>query len=87
MKARILKKFNQRIRIIEENDSYVVQVREKNPFKKGFTDWHTLNQFSSLKQALKKKHLHIVMILMRELGYRHFFVARRVQRKKRLGLI
>lgn len=87
MKTRILNKINQRIRIVEENDSYLVQVREKLTFKRGFTKWYTLNQFSSLKQALKQKHIHIVMILMRELGYRHFFVEKRINRKKRLGLI
>jgi len=85
MKTRILSKINERVRIVEKNDMFIVETREKLSFKKGFTDWHTLNQFSSLKQALKKKHSYIVMILMRELGYRHFFVTRRIERKKRLG--
>ena len=87
MKTRILKKISQRIRIIEENDSFVVQVREKKSFSKGYTEWYDLNQFSSFKRALKKKHLHVVMILMRELGYRNEFVKRRTDRKKELGLI
>jgi hypothetical protein len=83
MKTRILKKINDRVRITETDDGlFLVQGREKLLFK-GFTEWHTLNQFSSLKQALKMKHLHIVMILMRELGYRQIFLNRRTKRKKR----
>lgn len=88
MKTRILKKINNRVRITENDDSlFLVEAREKLTFKRGFGEWRVLNQFSSYKQALKKKHLHVVMILMRELGYRHFFVEKRINRKKRLGLI
>lgn len=86
MKTRILKKINQRVRIVENDDGFEVQAREKLLFK-GYSEWYMLNQFSALKQALKKKHSYVVMILMRELGYRHFFVQKRIDRKKRLGLI
>ena len=82
------KKINERIRIIE-NDSkqFVVQTRECLPLKNKFTEWKDIHNFSTYKQALKRKHSHIIMIIMREMGCRNDFVRKRTERKRRLGLI
>lgn len=83
MKTKIWKRVCNRVRIIEDEKGYfLVQARDKFPFKKGYTEWHTLNQFSMHKHALNKKHSYIVMILMRELGLRPFFIERRIKRKE-----
>lgn len=85
---RIWKKISNHIRIIEDDKGqYHVQTRVLLGLFKGVSEWETLNTFSSLKQALKRKHSYIVMILMRDLGYRYEFVKRRTDRKRRLGLI
>ena len=78
MKTRILKKISQRIRIIEKNDMFVVQQRP-NPKE----EWHDINQYASQKKAVDKKNSYIVMVVMRDLGYRNEFVRRRVNRKKK----
>lgn len=87
MKARILKKINQRVRIVKKKDVYEVQTRQTIGFGNKFGEWHTENTFSKLSKALKRKEVHIVMVVMRELGHRNEFVKRRTERKKAKGLI
>ena len=87
MKARILKKVNQRVRIVENGDMYEVQIRETTGFGNKFGEWRIENTFSNHKKALKGKEVYIVMVAMRELGCRREFVRRRTERKKRLGQI
>jgi len=87
MKTRILKKLNQRVRIVEKKGMYDVQIRNTIGFGNKFGAWHTENSFSKLNMALKRKEVHVVMVVMRDLGYRREFVKRRTDRKKRLGLI
>lgn len=87
MKTRILKKVSQRIRIVKIKDMFVVQSRNTIGFGRKFGAWHEINSFSQYKKALKKKEVHIVMVIMRDLGFRNEFVKRRTDRKKRLGLI
>ena len=87
MKTQILKKVNQRVRIVEDDGEYMVQRRKTVGFGMKFGDWETINTLSSYKKALKKKEIHIVMVVMRELGYRREFVRRRTETKKRLGII
>lgn len=80
MKTRILKKINQRIRIVEENDMFVVQVNER---PKGKNDkWRNLNSFSRIERAVMKKNSYIVMIIMRDLGFRGEMIRRRNKRRK-----
>ena len=87
MKTRILKKVNQRVRIVKNGDMYEVQQRQTVGFGRKFGEWREINTLSSYKKALKKKEVHVVMVIMRELGYRNEFVKRRTDTKKRLGLI
>ena len=85
---RIWKKISERVRIVEtEKGQYEVQARHLLGLFSGMSEWYSLNTFSTMKQALKRKHSFIVMIIMRDLGYRNQFVERRTARKKRLGLI
>ena len=82
---RIWRDIHEHIRIIESpNGQFRVQERKWDPFI-GWGEWEHVNEFGFLKHALKKKHSYIVMILMRELGYRNEFVRRRTERKKRKG--
>lgn len=88
MKTKIWKKICDRVRIIDDGRGYfIVQAREKLPFKRGFTEWHDLNSYGAYKHAVKKKHSFVVMILMRELGYRYEFIAKRTKRKREKGII
>jgi len=87
MKTKILKKVNQRVRILKRKGMYEVQVRNTIGFGTKFGEWRTENTFSKLSKALKRKEVHVVMVIMRELGHRREFVKRRTDRKKRLGLI
>ncbi len=87
MKTNILKKVNQRVRIIKINDLYVVQQRKTVGFGRKFGGWEEINSFFDIKKAVHKKNTHIVMVIMRELGYRNEFVKRRTERKRALGLI
>ncbi len=87
MKTRILKKVNQRVRIVENGGMYVVQKRNTIGFGGRFGEWEEINSMSSYRKAHKKKEMHVVMVIMRELGHRREFVKRRTERKKRLGLI
>jgi hypothetical protein len=79
MNTRILKKINNRIRIEPCDKGYDLQVRERKLFG-GYTEWSTINTFASLKNAIRRKNNHII-ILIRELGYYHDFVVRRMERK------
>jgi len=87
MKINILKKVNQRVRIIKVKDLYVVQRRETIGFGRNFGEWQEINSFYDYGKAVHKKNIHIVMVVMRELGYRNEFVKRRTERKRVLGLI
>ena len=87
MKTKILKKVNQRVRILERKGMYEVQVRNTIGFGRKFGEWRTENTFSKLNKALKRKEVHVVMVVMRDLGYRNEFVKRRTDRKRAKGLI
>ena len=84
---RIWRKINQRVRIVKRKDAYDVQIRNTIGFGNKFGEWHTENTFSKLSKALKRKEVHIVMVIMRDLGYRNELVKRRTERKKRDGKI
>lgn len=89
-KLRVWKNINERIRIVEDKrGQFVVQTREVlfNPLKKTWTEWTDLHNFSAYKNALKRKHSYIVLILMRELGYRNEFVRKRTVRNRSKGYI
>ena len=79
---------NQEI-IESERGQFIVQARERvyKAFKSTWTEWHDLNDFGSMKHALKKKHSFIVMVLMRELGVRTLFIEKRTNRRKEKGYI
>jgi len=87
MKARIQKKVNQRVRIVKNGDLYVVQQRQTVGFGHRFGEWGEINSFFDYRKAVHKKNIHIVMVIMRELGYRNEFVKRRTDRKRKAGLI
>ena len=87
MKTRILKKVNQRVRIVKKRGMYVVQVRETIGFGNKFGVWHTENSFLKYNLAIRLKEVHIVMVVMRDLGHRREFVKRRTDRKRKKGLI
>jgi len=76
MKIRLLKKINQRIRIVEKNDKFVVERKDY-----GSKEWVFVNDLSSFKRAVHIKNSYIVMILMRDMGYRYELVRRRTKRK------
>jgi hypothetical protein len=80
MKTRILKQINNRVKIFNAQHGYEVAIREKKLFG-GYTEWITINSFSTFNKAIRRKHTHIIM-LMRDLGYQHEFVSRRIKRKK-----
>lgn len=75
MKTNILKKVNQRIRIIQSKDSFIVEHRPIGNY-----EWRELNVFSTLSAAINKKNSYIVMVIMRDLGFRNEFVKRRIKR-------
>ena len=85
---RIWVKISNRVRVIEEQPGrFSVQAREYFPLRREYTEWHELNSYGAMKHALKKKHSYIVMILMRDFGYRNDFVKRRTDRKRKRGII
>jgi hypothetical protein len=75
-KLHIWRKICRKIRIVKK-DEHTYVVEHKNVDK----DWHELNQFSSHSAALNKKHVYIVMILLRDMGYRNDLVKKRTVRK------
>ena len=77
MKTRILKKINLRIKIRERDDLFLLEHRPT-----GAESWQVMGEFSTLKKAIHKKNVHIVMVVMRDLGYRNELVKRRTKRKK-----
>ena len=81
MKTRILKKINERVRIIEKDNMFVVQNR--HAFKSVNDEWNDLNSFSTIERAVMKKNSYIVMIVMRDLGFRGEMIRRRTKRKRR----
>jgi len=87
MKTQVLKKVNQRVRIVKNDDLYVVQHRNTIGFGRNFGEWQEINSFFDYRKAVHKKNIHIVMVIMRELGYRREFVKRRTDRKRKAGLI
>jgi len=87
MKSQILKKINKHVRIEESNGSYYVKARKYDGLFSGWGNWHTLNMFSSYRKAVERKNTYIVMVIMRELGYRNELVKRRTNRKRAKGLI
>ena len=85
LNIRILKKISTRVRIIEnDRGMYEVQHKPQLLTKKQAerADWQTLNQFGRYSKAADRKNSYIVMILMRDLGYRNELVKRRTEHKK-----
>lgn len=84
MKTRIWKKINERVRIEKKSDDeFVVEHRPIYSIKRvDPKKWRVLNMYSTFDKALKHKHNYIVLILMRDLGFRNEFVKRRTKRKK-----
>ena len=76
LKLNIMRKINQRVRIEQVNDAFIVQHKVD-----GLGEWIKLNTYSTFKAALNKKHSYIVMIALRDLSYRNEFVKRRTKRK------
>jgi hypothetical protein len=80
MNTRILKQINNRVKIFNAQHGYEVAIRERKLFG-GYTPREVINSFSTLNKAIRRKNNYIIM-LMRDLGYQHEFVSRRIQRKK-----
>ncbi len=76
LKTNILKKINQRVRIVKNGESFEVQSR-----KSDIGNWIGISTFASHRKALDKKHNYIVMIVLRDLGFRSEFANRRKKRK------
>lgn len=84
MKTRILKKINDRVRIVEDNDgNFLVQQRKLLGLRRGMSKWKTLNTYSTYKKAVEKRNMHVVMVIIRDLGFQHVFVNRRKARKQK----
>ena len=85
---RIWRKISKYVRIIkDEKGNYNVQTRKYYGLFSGMGDWYTLNMYSNYRKAAERRNMYVVMVIMRELGYRTEFVKRRTDRKKRKGLI
>ena len=85
---RIWRKISKYVRIVEDSrGNYEVQARELRGLFSGMGEWHTLNMFSNYGKAVERRNMYIVMVVMRELGYRNEFVKRRTDRKRKAGLI
>ena len=84
---RLWKKINNYVRIVETKHGFDVQSRTYVGLLKGMSEWESLNDFSSIKGAIQRRNMYIVMILMRDMGYQREFIKRRTARKKALGLI
>lgn len=70
-----MRKINQRVRIEQRNDAFIVEHKID-----GLGEWLSLNTFSTLKAALNRKYSYIVMVVLRDLGFRNEFVLRRTKR-------
>jgi hypothetical protein len=46
-----------------------------------------MNTYSTYKKAVEKRNMHVVMVVIRDLGFQHVFVSRRKARKQKRGLI
>jgi hypothetical protein len=76
LKMSILRKINTLVRIVETKDGFQV---ENRPYASG--QWIKNNVYSTFKAALAKKHVLIVMIILRDLGYRGELIKRRTHLK------
>jgi len=85
--TRILRKVNNFICIIPEGTHYSVQTRNYLGLFAGMGSWRELNVFSTYRKAVERKNMYIVMVIMRELGYRNELVRKRTKRKREKGLI
>ena len=74
---RILKKINDRIKIVEEKGKYVVLQRKGS---KSSDEWIKISITHSFSKAINKKH-NAIQIIIRDLGYRPRFLDRRKKRK------
>ena len=85
---RIWRKISKYIRIIEDKKgNHEVQIRKYYGLFSGMSEWHTLNMYSTYRKAVEQRNMYVVMVIMRELGYRHEFVRRRTDRKKQKNII
>lgn len=87
MKTKILRQVNRYVRVVKTKHGYETQARVRVGVFKGFGEWQSLNVFSTFKKAVEKKNMHIVMVVMRELGYRNELVRRRTNRNREKGWI
>jgi hypothetical protein len=74
MNTRILKKINERVRIVHLDNNYRVQALYPK------VGWQTIHETISLKKALLKKHFQ-TLIILKDLGYRPEFLKRISKRK------
>ena len=75
---RVWRKVCNHVRIVEDDaGNHIVEIRDYLGLRKGYGEWRTLNMYSSLSKAIHRKHMHIIMVVMRDLGYRYQFVEKR----------
>ena len=83
---RIWKMIGRKVRIVKIGEQYVVQKRTYLGLFPGWSDWEELNTFSTFKKAVQKRNMHIVLVVIRELGLQCEFVRRRkINRKLKFG--
>jgi len=63
--VKIWKKFATRIRIIEFDDKFNVEIRNKYN-----RNWHKLRDFKTFKEALCQKHFYMKTLLFKDFGIR-----------------
>jgi hypothetical protein len=85
---RIWRKILKYVRIVEDaKGNYEVQTRKYYGIFSGMGEWYTLNMYSSYGKAVERRNMYVVMVIMRDMGYRNEFVKRRTDRKRKAGLI
>ena len=82
MDTRLLKMVNKKVRIVKNKEHFDVEARTYLGLFPGWSKWESLNTYSTLKNAIKKKNMHIVLIVMRDMDCRCEFINRRTTRRK-----
>ena len=81
MNTRLLKKINNRVRIVQLDDgTYKVERKHFYHVNRSYDTWCTLNTFQSLKGAIRQKHYYSIMFIFKDIGIRGEYKRRKKKR-------
>ena len=75
------KKIKDRVRIVRDGDQYSLQKRTYLGLRAGWGDWEEINMFSTYKQVVQRRNMHVILVVLKSLNIHTEYIARAKKKK------